>query len=88
VGSSWSGPKNDRRVFTEAEVEDLLHQAENRALPTPSIYDLEAFLKKLQKRHPVEVWWLRHYLKWLMKKCHKNFDVDMKNPYWMSRRAR
>ena len=72
----------------DIDVEVLFNEAENRVANTPSIYDLEALLGKLRKRHPVEVWWLRHYLKWMMKKCSKELGIDMRNPYWQSRRSR
>ena len=70
----------------DIDVESIL--AERQVLPTPSIFDLDALLGKLRKRHPVEVWWLRHYLTWLMKKCSKELEIDMLNPYWMSKKSR
>jgi len=76
------------QYMTEEQYEDLLNAAAARVLETPSIYDIEAFLQKLERKHKVEAWALRHYLKWFFKACYKYYDLDMKNPYWMSKRAR
>ena len=89
MGSSWSGPSvHQRRRFTDEEMQVILNEVEHRALSTPSIYDLEDLLRQLRRRHPVEVWWLRHYLKWMMKRCHQELGVDMLNPYWQSKKSR
>lgn len=72
----------------EHDVEVIFREAENRIQSTPSIYDLDNFLDKLKRKYPIECFATRRYLKWLMKKCHKELGVEMHNPYWKPRRSR
>lgn len=77
-----------RRLLNDSDVEMILDEVDNRALATPSIYELEAFIEKLHRKYPVDCWVLRRHLKWLMKKVYKEYDIQMRNPYWMHKSSR
>ena len=70
-----------------SEIDDIevIIDTTAREVGTPSVYDLEEQLEALKKRFPVDVWYVRRQLKWLMKKSYKEMGVVQKNPWWSPR---
>lgn len=70
-------------TLSEDQFQQWMAEANGRMADTPSVYDIEALLNKLTPRYRVEVWHIRHYMKWFFRMCYKQWGIEMRNPYWM-----
>jgi hypothetical protein len=76
------------RRLEDIENIDFITSSKIRYTGTPSVYDLEEILQVLQRKYRVDVFFVRHYLKWTMRKAYKDMDLVLKNPWWKPRGLR
>ena len=67
--------------LTPEEIERLTADPAKQELPMPSLAELDYALTLIRKRYPVDVWYLRRRLKWLVRKMNKHYDIQWKTPW-------
>jgi hypothetical protein len=69
------------RPLTQEEIEELTADPRAYRLPMPSLAELAFALRLIRKRHPVEAWYLRRRLKWLIKVMNKEYNLRWTTPW-------
>jgi len=51
----------------------------------PSLEEIDYAISLIMKRYPVDAWYLRRRLKWLVRKVDKHYDIQWTTP-WKGRK--
>jgi hypothetical protein len=67
--------------LTPEEIENLTADPAKQYLPMPSLAELDYALHLIHKRKPIDAWYLRRRLKWLVRMMNKEYDVQWQTPW-------
>jgi len=67
--------------LSQADIEALTADPSTVELGMPTLAELDHAVFLLRKRYPVDSWYLRRQLKWVVKKMNKHYDVKWTTPW-------
>ena len=65
----------------QEDIDALTPTLDSQRLGMPSLQELDYALTLMKKRYPVDTWYLRRRLKWLVKQMDKQYDVRWTVPW-------
>lgn len=71
--------------LTQEDIDALTPTLDSQRLGMPSLQELDYALSLIMKRYPVDAWYLRRRLKWLVRRMDKHYGIKWTTP-WRGRR--
>ena len=67
--------------LSEEDIAELTADPRAVYLPMPSLAELDYAITLIRKRYPVDAWYLRRRLKWLVKVMNKEYKIGWTTPW-------
>jgi hypothetical protein len=67
--------------LSDEDIAELTADPRSVYLPMPSLAELDYAITLIHKEHPVDAWYLRRRLKWLVKVMNKEYKLGWTTPW-------